>query len=153
MIRFEVYKRYDDIGAFSELRWRIRAGGFLDNRNVPFYDFFHFNPQPLLVLINDYEDAFMLPVYYSLSTPEAFVELHIKYTTPYLLIKLLPGISNTLMRENISLSYLGSRNAPQYIELGYSISEILFFAELGIFVGFEDLGYKSIGGKLIFRFN
>ena len=153
MIRFEAYKRYDDIGAFSELRWRIRAGGFLDNRNVPFYDFFHFNPQPPLVLLDDYQDAFMLPAYYSISTPEAFGELHIKYTTPYLLIKLLPGISNTLMRENVSLSWLGTKNNPNYTELGYSISEIFFLAELGVYVGFEDLGYKSIGGKLILKFN
>ena len=49
------------LGAFSEFRWRVRAGGFLDNRNLTFYDFFHFNPQPIPVLINDYEDAFMLP--------------------------------------------------------------------------------------------
>jgi len=152
MIRFEVFKN-QDIGAFSELRWRLRAGGFLDNRNVPFYDFFHFNPQPPLVLLDDYQDAFMLPAYYSLSTPEVFGEFHIKYTTPYLLIKLLPGISNTLMRENVSLSWLGAKNNPHYTEIGYSLSEIFFLAELGVYVGFEDLGYKSIGGKLILKFN
>jgi len=152
MIRFEVFKDHD-IGAFSELRWRFRTGGFLDNRNVPFYDFFHFNPQPPIVLLDDYQDAFMLPAYYSISTPEVFGEFHIKYTTPYLLIKLIPGISNTLMRENVSLSYLGSKNNPHYTELGYSISEIFFLAELGVYVGFEDLGYKSVGGKLVLKFN
>ena len=46
MIRAEVYKSHD-IGAFSEFRWRVRAGGFLDNRKLTFYDFFHFNPQPI----------------------------------------------------------------------------------------------------------
>ncbi|MBI5009254.1 MAG: hypothetical protein HZB98_06325, partial [Bacteroidia bacterium] len=153
MIRFEAFKRYDDIGAFSELRWRIGAGGFIDNRNVAFYDFFHFNPQPPFVLLDDYHDGFMLPAYYSLSTPEAFGEMHIKYTTPYLLIKLLPVISNTLMRENLSLSWLGTKHHPNYTELGYSISEIFFLAELGVYVGFEDLSYKSVGGKLILKFN
>jgi hypothetical protein len=152
LFRFEVFKNHD-VGAFSELRWRFRSGVFLDNRSVPFYDFFHFNPQPPMVLLDDYHDAFMLPAYYSLSTPEAFGEFHFKYTTPYLLLKLIPGISNTLMRENISLSYLGSRNNPHYTELGYGISEIFFFAELGVYVGFEDLGYRSIGGKLILKFN
>ena len=152
LFRFEIFKN-QDIGAFSELRWRFRSGAFLDNRTLPYYDFFHFNPQPPMVLLDDYQDAFMLPAYYSLSTPEAFAEFHFKYTTPYLLIKLIPGISNTLMRENISLSYLGSKNNPHYTELGYSISEIFFLAELGVYVGFEDLGYKSIGGKLILKFN
>jgi hypothetical protein len=153
MLRFEANKRYDDIGAFSELRWRFRAGTFLDNRSVPFYDFFHFNPQQPLVLLDDYHDAFMLPAYYSISTPEAFGEFHIKYTTPYLLVKLLPGISNTLMRENLSLSLLGARNRPFYSEIGYSISEIFFLAEAGVFVGFNGTKYKSIGAKIILKFN
>jgi hypothetical protein len=152
MIRAEAYKTHD-IGAFSQFRWRVRAGGFLDNRDLTFYDFFHFNPQSIPLLINAYEDAFMIPYYYSTSTPEAFGELHLKYTTPYLLLKLLPGLSNTLIRENISISYLGSRYHTNYTELGYSLSEIFFLAEVGVYVGFEDLAYKSIGAKLILRFN
>ena len=64
MIRFEA-SRNNNIGAFSNFRWRVRAGGFLDNRNLTFYDFFHFNSQPLPVLINNYQDAFMIPSFYS----------------------------------------------------------------------------------------
>ena len=95
------------------------------------------------MLLNDYEDAFMIPAYYSLSTPEFYGEVHIKYTTPYLLLKLLPGLSNTLMRENLSLSYLGSRYHTNYTEIGYSISEIFFLGRIGVYVGFEDLKYRS----------
>jgi hypothetical protein len=152
MFRFEASKHYSP-GAFSDFRWRVSTGGFLDNRDLPFYDFFHFNSQPVSVLLNNYEDAFMLPAYYSLSHPEFYGEVHIKYTTPYLLIKLLPILSNTLMRENLSLSYLGSRNNKNYTELGYGISEVFFIGEIGVYVGFEDLKYKSIGGKLVFKFN
>ena len=152
MIRAEAFKSHE-IGAFSTFRWRVRAGGFLDNRDLTFYDFFHFNPQPISLLINDYEDAFMNPAYYSTSTPEAFGEVHLKYTTPYLLLKFLPGLSNTLLRENILMSYLGSRYHPNYTEIGYSLSEIFFLAEIGVYVGFEDIAYKSVGAKLIIRFN
>lgn len=152
MMKAEVFKSHE-MGAFSQFRWRVRAGGFLDNRGLTFYDFFHFNPQPIPLLINDYEDAFMNPSYYSTSTPEAFGEVHTKYTTPYLLLKFIPGLSNTLMRENILFSYLKSRYHPNYTEVGYSMSEILFLAEVGVYVGFEDLSYKSFGAKLILRFN
>ena len=151
MIRFEVFKNHD-IGGFSNFRWRIRAGGFIDNRSLTYYDFFHFNTQPLPVLLDDYQDAFRLPAYYSLSTPEFFGEAHIKYTTPYLILKYIPGFSKTLMRENLSLAYFGSRFHPHYTELGYSISEISFFGELGVWLGFEDLRYKSIGARLILKF-
>ncbi len=152
MFRFEASKTRNT-GAFSEFSWRLRAGGFLDNRTLPYYDFFHFNSQPIIYLLDNYQDAFMLPAYYSLSTPELFGELHVKYTTPYLLVKLLPGLSNTLMRENLSFSYLGSRYHKNYTEFGYSISEIFLVAEVGVWVGFEDIKYKSVGAKLIFPFN
>jgi hypothetical protein len=152
MVRFEV-SRNSSIGAFSNFRWRVRAAGFLDNRNLTFYDFFHINSQPLPLLINNYEDAFMIPSFYSLSTPEFYTEVHIKYTTPYLLLKLLPGFSNTLMRENLSLSYLGSRYHRNYTEIGYSISEILFLGELGVYIGFDDIKYRSVGLKAILKFN
>jgi hypothetical protein len=152
MFRFDVSKS-KSIGAFSEFRWRASSGGFLDNRDLTFYDFFHFNSQPVSVLLNNYEDVFMLPAYYSLSNPEFFGEVHIKYTTPYLLLKLLPVLSNTLMRENLSLSYLGSRYHKNYTEIGYSISEVFFIGEIGVYVGFENVNYKSVGGKVVFKFN
>jgi hypothetical protein len=152
MIKFEAAKTRT-VGAFGEFKWRIRTAGYLDNRNLTFYDFFHINSQPLPILLNNYEDAFMIPMFYTLSTPEFYVQAHIKYTTPYLLLKLLPVMSNTLMRENISLSYLGRRNTANYSEIGYSISEILFIGEFGVYAGFEDIRYKSVGLKLIFKIN
>lgn len=152
LMLFQVYKQHS-IGAFTEFRYMIRTGGYFGSRDLTFYDFFHFNPQPLFLLLDDYRDAFMLPAYYSLSTPEFFGEGHIKYTTPYLILKYLPGLSKTLMRENLSLSWLGTRNHSHYTEIGYSISEFLLFGEIGVYAGFEDLNYKSIGAKIVLRFN
>lgn len=152
MLRFEAGKRID-VAAFSEFRWRIRAGGFLDTDYVTFYDFYHINSQPVPLLFNNYEDAFRLPAYYSMSTPEAFFQAHVKYTTPYLALKYLPFLSNTLMRENISISWLSSVDHPNYYELGYSISEVFLLAEIGVYAGFENLRYRSAGVSLIFKFD
>jgi len=152
MFRLEISQRRET-GAFSELRWRVRTGAFAGKNNLSFFDFFHFNPQPVRLLIDDYDDAFMLPAYYSLSTPELFGEAHLRYTTPYLLLKFLPGLSNTLIRENLIFSYLGSRYHTNYTEIGYSLSEIFFFGEAGLFVGFDDLKYRSFGFKIILRLN
>ncbi|HNW57629.1 MAG TPA: DUF5686 and carboxypeptidase regulatory-like domain-containing protein [Bacteroidales bacterium] len=152
MIMFEATKQRD-LGAFSEINWKLRTGGYLDNRRLTYFDFFHFNSQSFPLLINDYHDAFMVPSFYSLSTPEFFCEAHLKYTTPYLLFKYLPGLSNTLMRENITFSYLGSRYHMNYTEIGYSISEIFFIGEAGVYVGFEDVKYMSTGVRFTLRFN
>jgi hypothetical protein len=105
------------------------------------------------VLLSNYRDAFMLPGYYSLSTPELFAEGHIKYTTPYFLLKLLPGLSNTLIRENLSASVLWSRFQPCYTELGYSLSQIFLIGEAGIYAGFDNLTYRNVGIKIVLLFN
>lgn len=152
MLRFETGKSRE-LGAFSEFRWRVRTGGFLNNTWVTYYDFYHPNSQSIPVLINNYEDAFMLPSYYSKDTPELYGEVHLKYTTPYLLVKLLPVISNTLIRENLSFSYFGSRYNKNYTEIGYSLSEVFLLGEIGVYVGFDNFRYNSVGGKLIFKFN
>ncbi|MCX6333853.1 MAG: DUF5686 family protein [Bacteroidia bacterium] len=151
MIRFEVSRNHS--AGFSEFNWRVRTGGFLNNTNVPYYDFFHFNTQPIYVLIDDYRDAFKLPAYYSLSTPEFFGEVHLKYTTPYLFLKYLPVLSKTLMRENLSFSYLGSRYHKNYTEFGYSITELFLMGEAGVYAGFEDLKFKSAGVKIVIKIN
>ena len=159
----EQYKHFDmfrlgvsqrrDLAAFSEIRWMVRTGAFINNLYVPYFDFFHFNSQPVNVLINDYDDAFMLPDYYSLSTPELFGEAHLKYTAPYILLKLLPGLSNTLIRENLSFSLLASRFQTTYTEIGYSLSEIFFIGEIGVYAGFNDLKYSCSGVKFTLRLN
>ncbi len=152
MLKLEVADNYD-VGAFSEFRWRFRTGTFINREALTFVDFFHFNAQPFWFLPGQYEDAVMLPDYYALSTSDVFGEFHAKYTSPYLLIKLLPLVSNTLIRENISLLYLGSEFHGNYVEVGYSLSQIFFFAEAGIYFGFDDLRYKSTGIKLTIRFD
>jgi hypothetical protein len=55
------------------------------------------------------------------------------------------------MRENLSLSYLGSKFHNNYYEIGYSITEIFLFGEMGVYVGFEDLKYKSIGIRVVLK--
>jgi hypothetical protein len=150
MLRFEVARR-DEIGAFSEIKWRLRTGGFINKKYVTFYDFYHVNSQPLPLLLNGYEDAFRLPAFYSMSTPEFYVQGHFTYITPYLALKYIPFLSNTLMRENLHVSYMGSMNHKHYTELGYSVSEIFLIGEIGVYVGFENVKYKSAGISLTLR--
>lgn len=159
----DVFRHYDmfmleaihnlETGAFSRIAWNIRSGGFIDNRNISYYDFFHFNAQPLPILLNDYSDSYMIPMFYTLSTPCFFTEAHLKYTDPYIFLKLLPGISNTLIRENLSFSYLGTRYRPHYFEFGYSLSEIFLLAEAGVYFGFDNMKFRAIGLKITLNLN
>ncbi len=65
-------------------------------------------------------------------------EGHIKLYHSYAFTQELPGLSNTLIRENLSLSVLWTPGYGYYYEGGYTLSEILFFAEIGVYTGFRN---------------
>jgi hypothetical protein len=145
--------RQKSTGPMAELYWKLRAGSNFTQDSISFQDFIHFNTQPFPVLINNYRDAFFLPGWYARSTDKWFAEAHLKYTNPYLLLKCLPGISKTLMRENLHLRYLVTSQTRHYLEAGYSISEIFLLGEMGIFAGFEDFRFRSAGVRLVLNLN
>ena len=151
-INFEV-SQSKSVGAFAEYSWRLKAGGFLNNEGAQYQDFFHFNSQPVPLQLTNYRDVFMLPAYYSLSTPEYYTEAHFRFTTPYLLIKLLPVLSNTLMRENISVAYLYTPAIGHYTEFGYTLSEVLLLGRIGVYAGFENMKYTGTGFRFTFIFD
>jgi len=152
MIKAEISEKIH-YGALSEFSWRLLGGGFINNKNLQLQDQYFFNTQASPVLLNNYSDAFFLKPYYCISAPDYFAEGHIGYTTPYLLFKRLPGISKTLMRENLSLSMLWTPDYGVYSEIGYSVSEIFLLAEMGVYTGFRNLSYDGIGIRLTLRFN
>ena len=139
-------------GFLNEFSWRVCGGGFVNRHNVQLQDMYFFNTQQSPVLLNNYTDAFHNKPYYSISSPSYFAEGQIKYTSPVLLLKRLPGLSRTLIRENIGLSALWTPDYGYYYEAGYSLSEIFFMAEVGLYAGFRDLSFDALALRLILRF-
>ncbi len=141
-----------DLGIFSSLNWSVGAGGFITKKNIHYADFKHFNTQEIPLLLDRPKNAFMLLEYYKYSTPEWFAEAHIKYNTPFLLIKLLPFFSEKLWQETLYGSYLYQPEFKNYVELGYGLTNVYFIADAGIFVGFEDGKYGRWGFKVSLNF-
>ena len=141
-----------DLGMFSDLRWSAGAGTFLSGENIHLADFKHFNTQEIMVLLDRPQNAFMLLEDYQFSTSEWFAEAHIKYNTPFLLIKLLPFFSERLWLETLYGSYLYQPEFRNYVELGYGLSNVYFVADVGVFVGFEDGKYGRWGFKVSLNF-
>lgn len=141
-----------DLGIFSDLSWSIGGGTFLGRGNIHFADFKHFNTQEIPVLLDRPSHAFMLLEYYKYSTTEWFTEAHIKYNTPFLIVKLLPFFSERLWKETLYGSYLYLPDFKNYIELGYGLSDVYFVADASVFVGFENWSYGRWGLKLSLNF-
>jgi hypothetical protein len=86
-----------------------------------------------------------------MSTRKGFAEGHIRYTSPMLLVKRLPGLSNTLIRENVSLAMLWTPEAGYYCEAGYALSEVFLIGTAGVCAGFGEKGFESVGIRVILR--
>jgi hypothetical protein len=149
-----------DVGLMSRLDWSAGAGYFLDTTAVHFSDFRHFKASPLYVDMTGLENATMLTSYYETSTYRYWVNLNATLTSSYLLIKYLPWFSERLWRESLHLAYLYTPEVPNYLQMGYSLDEIGFLVDLGVYVGFRERtgegthgwGYEGVTARLNFRF-
>lgn len=130
--------------------WQVNGGWFIRNNQMHFSNFKHFhastipvlfmNPAASLVLIDDY-----LP-----STNQWFFRSNITYSSPYLLLKNLPVLSNRLWNEDLHFSYLHTPAMRHYMQAGYSISRIFMAGSVGVFAGFSEGKYQNWGVRVAF---
>jgi hypothetical protein len=137
-------------GMMQSFNYMVRGGAFVNRKNVSFPDFRHFNTVETPVTMNSLtqQQAFYLLEYYRYSTSDKYLEAHLHYSTPFLLLKFLPFFSNRMLwMEGAQLNYLYTPNIKNYMELGYTIS-LESTLEFGVFAGFENFKYRSFGVKL-----
>jgi hypothetical protein len=140
-------------GIFNAFNWQVGAGYFSRNDQMHFSRFNHFNTSEIPVNFKSFKNAFMLLDDYRYSTNEWYAKAHVSYTTPYLLLKFLPVLSNRLWTENVYTSYLTQPNFKNYVEVGYSIDQIFLIGNAGVFAGFEDGSYARWGFRVGININ
>jgi len=141
------------MGSSNALSYRLIYGDFLNKEKVYFPDYKHFNTQEIPVVIGDFENSYQLLKYYDHSTFSQYSQGFVSYTSPYLLLKHLPWVSNRMWLENIYISSLYTKGSKPYWEAGYSITQISIFGGVGVFVGFEGEKFTGFGVKLSLKFN
>jgi len=146
-------KQRREWGMMHAFSWNLKGGFFLNRNRIFLMDDKYFNNQNLPVLLGSVNDAFRLIPYYRNATTHNFAEAHVRFTTPYLLIKYLPFLSNKLWCENLHLNYLTTSRQQHYWEVGYSISMIYMVGSVGIYAGFEGTSYRSYGVQIAFEFD
>jgi len=141
-----------EVGLLSRLYWSLQSGYFLEAESIHFSDFKHFKASPLLVDMAGFDQALMLMDYYEASTNEYWTSASATLTSSYLMLKFLPWFSERLWKESVGISYLYTPQTPHYIQVGYSLNELFFLVDIGVFAAFQEGSYKGIGARLNFRF-
>jgi len=139
-------------GLLSSLDWSLRSGYFPNTTALHFSDYRHFKSSPLYIDMAGFDEALMLMDYYEASTSDYWFQADAKLTSSYLLLKFLPWFSERLWKESVGLTYLYTPQTPHYVQLGYSLDEVFFLVDLGVYVGFQEGAYKGFGAHLNFRF-
>jgi len=147
-------------GLLSDLDWSLNAGVFTDTTSLHFSDYRHFKTNPLYIDMAGLENAMMFTDYYQASSNMYWVDFHANFTSSYLFLKFLPWLSAGLWKESLDLAYHFSPGLKNYFQLGYSLDEIFFLLDVGIYVGFMEKnstepgswGFSSITGRMNFRF-
>jgi len=152
LIRGEIEQK-KNWGIFNEFNWQVGAGYFTRNKQMHFSRFHHFNTSEIPLNFKSMHNAFMLLDDYRYSTNEWYAKAHVSYTSPYLLLKFLPVVSNRLWTESIYTNYLTQPNYINYVEVGYSMNQIFLIGSAGVFAGFEDGNYAQWGFRIGININ
>jgi len=152
--QFEFGVRQDiDFYTVSNLSYAVNAGTFLNSSAIHFSSYKHFNTFEAPFTTKEFKNGFYLLHNYEYSTKKSYLEGHLKYSTQYLLLKNLPWLSNRLWTENLFASLLLVDGHRPYYEAGYSLGQLFFAGELGVFAGFTGSTFQSVGVRAVFKFN
>jgi len=142
-----------EVGLLSTLEYKVEGGIYLNTDEMHYSDFTHFkSSHPLLLDMIGFNETFLLMDYYRASTNESYLQAHGRLSTSYLLLKMLPWFSERLWTESISLNYLITPSIDNHIQLGYSLNEIAFLLDIGVYVAIEDWKYHGTALRFNFRF-
>lgn len=121
--------------------YHLYAGWFPNNSRMHFSEFRHFRVSGFTEMLGVFSDTYHSIRVYQASTNQWMLSGFFKYESLYLLLKYIPFLNKTLMTESLYLSYLKTPYVKDFIEIGYSLNNILMFVNLGVFVSFENFKY------------
>jgi hypothetical protein len=136
------------LGLLKNIRYTLSGGWYPNNKTMHFSEFRHFYIYEFPLIFKDYYRMYHTVKTYAPATNEWMISAFVKYETPYLCLKFLPGLNRTFMTENLYLSYLNTPFVKNYTEIGYSLNNIWMIGHIGVFVGFEKFNYANWSLKL-----
>ncbi|MFA9388784.1 MAG: DUF5686 and carboxypeptidase regulatory-like domain-containing protein [Prolixibacteraceae bacterium] len=140
------------LGIDNEFNYVAKAGSFLRSEVLAFADYSGIAVSSIPVEIQSNAFSFKLLPYYTYNANQEFVTIGVNYKSPNLALKYLPWFSQRSWDENLHFNYLSGSGIINYIELGYSLSQLFLSSELGIYSGFENGVYRRTAIRASLRF-
>jgi hypothetical protein len=113
-----------------------------------FADYKHFGTNAPFLIGTSEESLFRLINYYDYSTNNNYLEGHLWLENDRIILKRLPVLNKTLMREFIYVNYLSTTGNYPYYEVGYGLNQIFLMFNLEVFAGFKGSSHEYTGIKI-----
>ncbi|MGE0089734.1 MAG: DUF5686 and carboxypeptidase regulatory-like domain-containing protein [Bacteroidales bacterium] len=137
-----------NIRRIGALNYKIAAGSFINSEKMYFADYKHFGTNTPFLIGTSEESLFRLINYYEYSTNKNYLEGHFWLENDRILLKRLPILNKTLMREFIYVNYLSTTGNYPYYEVGYGLNQIFLMFNLEVFAGFKGSSHEYMGIKI-----
>jgi len=137
-------------GLMNSLQYHLGAGMFINQETEYFADFVYFSKNNFPENWNDgLGGNFNLLSRALYNASDSYIQAHMLFETPFLLLKNIPFVSDFADKERIYLSQLYTPQIISYTEFGYGIGNRFFNA--GIFGSFHKTDFKQIGVRAAFE--
>lgn len=130
------------------LRYKLTAGSFLNSGDLYFADYKHFGTNTPFLIGTSEGSTFRLIDFYDYSSSQNYFEGHARVENDRMILKRLPVLNKTLMREVVYVNYLASTGNYPYYEIGYGLNQILLMFNVEVFAGFKGTSHEYTGIKI-----
>ncbi len=138
-------------GLMNSLQYHVGTGMFINQKTEYFADFVYFSKSNFPENWKDgLGGGFNLLSRNLYNASDSYVQAHVMFETPFLILKNIPFVSDFADKERIYLSQLYTPQIISYTEFGYGIGNRFFNA--GIFGSFHKTKFRQIGVKAAFEF-
>lgn len=137
-----------ELGLFGTFSYRAMAGYFLNNKNMYFMDYKHFNGNQTVLANRSTLSSFRLLPYYTYSTKNWYAEGHAEHHFNGFIFNKIPLLKKARIQEVIGAHALLNDKLDQYYELNFGIEKILQVIRIDYALGYGPYG-KFTQGVLI----
>ena len=139
------------IGLMHSLQYHLGAGMFINQKTEYFADFVYFSKHNFPENWDDgLGGVFNLLSRNLYNASDSYIQGHLMFETPFLLLKNIPFVSDFADKERVYLSQLYTPQIVSYTEIGYGIGNRYFNA--GFFSSFHKTNFRHLGVRAAFEF-
>jgi len=129
---------YDDLslGLFGRLGYRVKGGAFLNNRQMEFIDYMHFQGNQTIINTSDYLSSYRLLPYYTYSANQWFIEAHAEHHFNGFILNKIPLVKKLMVQEVLGAHLLVNEKIQKYYELNFGLENIFGMLRIDYVLGY-----------------